>query len=663
MDSVAAEHLDVAARVRATSTPRARVLEQGPPRRALGHLEVGVATALTYGLRIADGLEAAQRGDGDRRGGRRRAAVGGRRGGLRLARARRRAAARGLRRPTRAFAVADRHRRPFLAFMATNIQRPVHLGDRRARRGAGPLRAAAAPRLRRRRRLPPADRRRHRALPRLARRARRPRAACLPDAHGDLDHPLAQAGARPLGRRPGRGRRARRGDARDEPPHGQPLGRVGLAGTSPRACARCAASTRRPSPLLEAARARSSSTAGRAYFELWLLPDLARALAELGRVEEAREHVDALPRDRRRRRGLARAGGHVGVADAVVLAPEGEPDAAERAFAAALEVLARHGWPARRPTRCTSGAARSALPGAARRGGRALPRLRRGAALARPRRGRPPGAALTPLGVLLRGSPKVQGPGQGGSPMCGARGVEEIAPMPTPTPHLTSRERDVLLCEGLPVRTVAVRLLMPVGEVLEYRHRLRVQGLRGLSRGSNRRGRTRSDSPSMAESVAASGRCGRSRDCGVRGTDRHTRSARAGSPPPRWTNSTRTTGEDRDHSSTRRCRRRQRRRRSNRSPTRRLTPARRPGASNAASSRPPGASRDPPAAGRARARAGTGRRATARTAPKRRSPRSAVSSAREALDDPPSRSLTRAPAAARRPPASTSGPRSCRAPR
>ena len=44
------------------------------------------------------------------------------------------------------------------------------------------------------------------------------------------------------------------------------------------------------------------------------------------------------------------------------------------------------------------------------------------------------------------------------------------------TPQLTRRERDVLRCEGLPVRTVAVRLLMPVPEVLEYRHRLRARG-------------------------------------------------------------------------------------------------------------------------------------------------------------------------------------------
>jgi hypothetical protein len=54
--------------------------------------------------------------------------------------------------------------------------------------------------------------------------------------------------------------------------------------------------------------------------------------------------------------------------------------------------------------------------------------------------------------------------------------VEEIASMPAPTTHLTTRERHVLSCEGLPARTVAVRLLMSVGEVLEFRHSLRARG-------------------------------------------------------------------------------------------------------------------------------------------------------------------------------------------
>ena len=59
--------------------------------------------------------------------------------------------------------------------------------------------------------------------------------------------------------------------------------------------------------------------------------------------------------------------------------------------------------------------------------------------------------------------------------MRGAR-VEAICSMPSTTPQLTRREREILRCEGLPARTVAVRLLMPVGEVLEYRHRLRAKG-------------------------------------------------------------------------------------------------------------------------------------------------------------------------------------------
>jgi len=48
--------------------------------------------------------------------------------------------------------------------------------------------------------------------------------------------------------------------------------------------------------------------------------------------------------------------------------------------------------------------------------------------------------------------------------------------MTSPTAQLTRRERDILRCEGMPARQVAVRLLMPVPEVLEYRYRLRTRG-------------------------------------------------------------------------------------------------------------------------------------------------------------------------------------------
>ncbi len=94
-------------------------------------------------------------------------------------------------------------------------------------------------------------------------------------------------------------------------------------------------------PLYEAARAILVASEA-AYFELWLLPDLARSLAALDRAGEAREHVA-------RCQAIAGAGedwrgrvGMIGVADAVVLAAEGEPDAADRAFAAAREVLVAH---------------------------------------------------------------------------------------------------------------------------------------------------------------------------------------------------------------------------------------------------------------------------------------------------------------------------------
>lgn len=45
------------------------------------------------------------------------------------------------------------------------------------------------------------------------------------------------------------------------------------------------------------------------------------------------------------------------------------------------------------------------------------------------------------------------------------------------TAQLTRREREILRCEGMPARQVAVALLMPMPEVLEYRHRLRARGL------------------------------------------------------------------------------------------------------------------------------------------------------------------------------------------
>jgi tetratricopeptide (TPR) repeat protein len=60
IDSIDADHLDIAAAFEHFDAARP-VLERGPVRRARGHLEVGVSTALTYGLRIGSGIEAASR--------------------------------------------------------------------------------------------------------------------------------------------------------------------------------------------------------------------------------------------------------------------------------------------------------------------------------------------------------------------------------------------------------------------------------------------------------------------------------------------------------------------------------------------------------------------------------------------------------------------------
>jgi tetratricopeptide (TPR) repeat protein len=80
---------------------------------------------------------------------------------------------------------------------------------------------------------------------------------------------------------------------------------------------------------------------GASYFELWVLPDLARVKAETGRLDEARAHVErcreiiAGGEDWRGRRGI------VDVAEAVVLSFEEHYDEADARFGSALETL-RH---------------------------------------------------------------------------------------------------------------------------------------------------------------------------------------------------------------------------------------------------------------------------------------------------------------------------------
>jgi tetratricopeptide (TPR) repeat protein len=127
IDSIYAEHMDVERAFCHFDAARG-VLEQGPPRKALGHLETGVSTALTYRLRITDGIEAAARGMeiGERLGddalwtgaaqayGWHMIVAGHLREGFAIT--------------ERAFEVADREQRPFLAFMGSNIRGQWTLG-------------------------------------------------------------------------------------------------------------------------------------------------------------------------------------------------------------------------------------------------------------------------------------------------------------------------------------------------------------------------------------------------------------------------------------------------------------------------------------------------------------------------------------------------------
>ena len=298
-----------------------------------------MATALTYALRIQPGLEAAQRGMeiGEAVGDELlwagaaeaygwHALVAGR---LRE----------GFDAQARAFAVADRRRRPFLAFMATNILGQFTWGigapDDAQEHFERPLRLPYAGDAANRRQSLDGLGRCHASRGELA-EARR----LLPEATASwITHSLEpimdlwdgnlDAAERLAAETLATSRRT--GNRWDDWASRQLAARV-LALRDEHAAA---------AELLEAAVA-IVVEGGAAYFELWVRPDLVRALAELGRVAEAREHADrcleivAGGEDWR-----GRAGG-VALADAMVLAREGRPDEAERAFGAALEVLRAH---------------------------------------------------------------------------------------------------------------------------------------------------------------------------------------------------------------------------------------------------------------------------------------------------------------------------------
>jgi len=319
MDSIYADHLDIGGAFRHFDAARA-VLGHGPPRRAAGHLEVGVATALTYSLGIEPGLDAA-----DAHGW--HALVAGH-------------LSEGFEFLERAFAAADRHRRPFLAFMAANIRGQFTWGigapDEAQAHFERPLRLPYVGNVAYRRQIADGIGRCHASRGEID-AARQYLADAKPTwvTHSlkpvlDLwDGDLRAADA--LASRTLETSR-RTGNRWDEWASRQLAARVRqLRGELGAAV-----------ELLDAALA-IVVDGGAPYFELWVRPDLARALAELERVEDAREHAD-------RCRAIVGAGedwrgraGVVALADAVVLAHEGRTADAARGFEEGRAVLAHHG--------------------------------------------------------------------------------------------------------------------------------------------------------------------------------------------------------------------------------------------------------------------------------------------------------------------------------
>jgi tetratricopeptide (TPR) repeat protein len=339
MDSIYAEHLDIA-RAFAHFDAARPVLEQGSPRRARGHLEVGVATALTYGLRIEPGLDAARRameiadavGDellwcGAAEAYAWHALVAGR-------------LADGFEVLERAFATADCHQRPFLAFMAANIRGQFTWGlgapDEAQAQFERPLRRVYAGNGAYRRQIADGIGRCHAARGEIdAARSHLPDATPTWVTHslepildlwdGDLDAVEALA-ARTLEIS------RRTGNRWDEWASRHLRARVcTLRGEHGRAV-----------ELLDAALA-IVVDGGAPYFELWVRPDLARGLAEIGRVQEARVHVDRCHTILDGGEVWRARAGMAAIAGAIVLAHEGRASDAERVFADGRAVLAGHG--------------------------------------------------------------------------------------------------------------------------------------------------------------------------------------------------------------------------------------------------------------------------------------------------------------------------------
>jgi len=338
IDSIYAEHLDIGQAFRDFAAAR-EVLDRGPVRKARGHLETGVATALTYALQIGPGIEAARRameiaeqiGDKALWTGAAEAygwhkIVGGE-------------LSEGFEAIERAFAAADGERWPFLAWMATTIrgQMTWGLGDPNA----------AQVWFERQADLPYAGKtsfrqenadgigRCHVSRGELA-SARRLLSDARPAWISHSLHPLVDLWDGNWERVEELASRLletsrRTGNRWDEWASHHLAARVQQLRDEPA----------RSADELEQARL-IVQDGGARYFEMWVLPDLARALAETGRVAAARTHIDRCTQiidagqDWRGRRGIAE------VAEAVVLSFEQCPDDAVRRFASAITTLRQY---------------------------------------------------------------------------------------------------------------------------------------------------------------------------------------------------------------------------------------------------------------------------------------------------------------------------------
>jgi DNA-binding SARP family transcriptional activator/tetratricopeptide (TPR) repeat protein len=341
IDSIHAEHLDVE-RAFAHFDSARPVLELPPLRKALGHLETGVATALSYGLRIPEGIEAAARGMeiGERLGDGALWTGAAQAYGWHLIVAGR--LAEGFAVTERAFELADREQRPFLAFMGSNIrgQWTWALGapDEAQAFFERPLRLPYVGKTTYRREIADGVGRCHLDRGELE-DARRllgeARAAWLTHALGPLLdlwegrwNEVGALAADVLATS------RRTGNRWDEWAARQFTGRVHhLRGE-----------------LQAAVRSFEDGLAlvvdgGAALFELWVRPELARAYADEGDLDAARDQVE---------RCLALVGsgedwraraGHVALAEAVVLAREDRLDQAEAAFGHARATFERYRLP------------------------------------------------------------------------------------------------------------------------------------------------------------------------------------------------------------------------------------------------------------------------------------------------------------------------------